>query len=245
MDSVNVTKNFAGHKGGGLYVDRGHVFLRSATVLDGNTVRQLRCEGDSCGATYYIATPASQETATGVFYALPTPPASYLSLTSDCRDEVIRAFPGLCAPKYQTHAELRNAIVTELVAHRFDGTFPLPCPAGVFGRAGQVEEQRTNGCSGPCPAGHECATQCSKPLPCPPGTFCPLGSTRPEQCSGGTVCLLYLTSGFALIPRGKHSRFGTRVISLSCVTVLWDLKASIRQGLPPGARWLLQQPRQR
>ena len=187
LDGVNVTSNAAGEKGGGLYAERGYVFLRAATILVSNTVQRLRCDGAACGAAYFMASALDPANRVGMFYVLPAPAASYVTLTSDCREETIRAYPGVCAPKYRAHVELRDALVTELVEHQFDGTFPVPCPAGVYGRPGRADEQRTNSCSGPCPGGHECATQCSDPKPCPPGTFCPPGSTRPEQCPGGTV----------------------------------------------------------
>ena len=208
MDHVIVAANEAGENGGGLYVDQGFVFMRHETVLINNTVMQDRCGMSLCGASFFVAAGNNAS----LFYALPAPPASYVTLTSDCRAESTRTNPELCDPKFSAHPELQDAIVAELLDEAYDGRFPLACPAGVYGRAGVIEHQRGNGCSGICPAGHRCPTQTAQPMACPPGTFCVAGSVRPEMCPGGTyssIEMLRAAKGCHPVPAGFYAPHGS------------------------------------
>lgn len=207
MDQVAIDTNFAEVKGGAAYIEEGVVFLRNESVLTSNTVRRFDCDGASCGGSYYMASRAAR-----MFYVLPVPPASYMTLTFDCRDVSIRAYPSLCPSHLQHYAELRNAIVAEALERSRDGTYPVPCPAGVYGVVGDVQGQRGNGCSGPCPAGSYCPRQTGEPIACPRGTYCTEGSVRPVPCPGGTyssVDKLPSIKGCHRVPPGYYAPQGS------------------------------------
>ena len=135
-----------------------------------------------------------------MFYALPAPPASYVSLSFDCRLATLLVSEGFCPPKILRQPELRDAIVAEVLETRYDSTFPFICAAGVYGSRGAVDEQRGPDCSGRCPAGHECPTQTTTPTPCSQGTFCPIGSAKANACMGGT----YSDMPMLVSPGGCH-----------------------------------------
>ena len=232
MDRVSVSDNVAGEKGGGLYLDGGLVFLRDQTALYNNTVQRVACDGELCGSSYYIRTAEDSTGAGRAFYALPAPPAMYLTLTSDCRASSMAAFAGICPPELRAHPELADAVVAELLNHAVDDGFPTPCPAGAYGVAGDVDAQRGNGCSGVCPAGYQCALQTELPVPCPRGTYCVEGSAQPTPCPGvRRPVLIRRAVGLRLL--ADPDVVGSCLASTG--HLLGDHQAALRARVPPRA----------
>lgn len=75
---VNVHRNVATERGGGIFMHSGKLFMSRGTMLAQNRVF---ASGSRQGAAYFIA----DITASQVFYSLPAPPAHYITLTVDCR----------------------------------------------------------------------------------------------------------------------------------------------------------------
>lgn len=207
LDRVSITANDAGAKGGGLYVERGFVFLRDESVIANNSAQPSRCDGGLCGVSFFIVESEQSK----VFYALPAPPASYIMLTSDCREASFQVTPGLRGRCYP-HPELRDAIVAEIRDHAYDAEFPSRCPAGAYGRAGDVEAQRGNECSGACPAGYQCRLGTADPEVCPAGFYCDSGTPRAVPCPGGTystIPRLRSLRGCHPVPAGSYAPQGS------------------------------------
>ena len=105
---------------GGLYALDGFVYLRNGSALMANRAINRLCNGTLCGWSYH-----SGDGDAAIYYALPAPPASYIMLTSDCRDESIRQFGAqVCPNRYLEHPELNDAIVAQLLDTRYDDDFP-------------------------------------------------------------------------------------------------------------------------
>ena len=207
LSAVSITRNLAGHKGGGLFLVQGLIFMTEGSQLAANAVSQYRCDGGFCGASYYIVDRASNSSAadagstgSGIFYALPAPPASYITTTSDCRHASADVYPHLCGPVFRQYPELDDAVVSRVEELAYDEQYPFACAPGLYGRSGYVDEQRTAICSGRCPAGHYCPSGTTDPVECQPGTFCEEGSPRPTFCPGGT----YSPAWRLVSPRGCH-----------------------------------------
>ena len=202
LEAVNVTQNLAVHKGGGVYLSRGLIFLTQGSLIADNTVGEYRCDGGLCGASYYIEESVNGNSTqdTGIYYALPAPQASYVTHTADCRLESVRVYPHLCGPMFLQHPELHDAVVSRIDEPVYDEQYPYACAPGLYGRVDAVLDQRTAICSGRCPAGYYCPRGTTVPLECQPGTFCEEGSPRPTFCPGGSYSPIYRLGS----PSGCH-----------------------------------------
>jgi len=124
------------------------------------------------GHTFFKARTGTGGERARLFYKLPTPPAHYITQTSNCSSSRCEIFD--------------SGVVTELIGESHQGRYPHPCSAGLVGLPGVQSDQRGPDCTSRCPSGYWCPKATFEPKECPAGFYCEVASMLPSPCSAGT-----------------------------------------------------------